>query len=112
MSQVENNDVLKRIEELLSSYGWSVYKLSREAKIPYSSLNNIFVRNTQPTIPTLMKICDGFQISLSEFFHINSIPDEKELFSTVEIELVHTFRSLSRTEKKLLLAYLDGLTKK
>ena len=112
MSQVENNDVLKRIEELLASYGWSVYKLANEAKIPYSSLNNIFVRNTQPTIPTLMKICYGFQITLSEFFHTDFVPLEKVFLSTVEKELLQSFRSLNRTEKKLLLAYLDGLTKK
>lgn len=64
----EDNPILKRIKILYMKKGWSVYRLAKESKIAYSSLNNMFLRNTQPTIYTLEKICCGLGISMSEFF--------------------------------------------
>lgn len=39
------NDVLKRIKEILDEKGWTLYKLSKETGIPYSSLNSLFNKN-------------------------------------------------------------------
>ena len=35
-------DVLDRIQQLLTFKHWSLYKLAKQSDIPYSSLNNIF----------------------------------------------------------------------
>ncbi|MDE6789137.1 MAG: helix-turn-helix domain-containing protein [Ruminococcus sp.] len=38
--------------------------------ITQSTLNNIFIReNAKPTISTIKKICDGLEITLSDFFN-------------------------------------------
>ena len=34
--------------------------LAKESDIPYSSLNSLFLKNNQPTLSTLEKICKGF----------------------------------------------------
>ena len=65
------NEVLQQIQKCMSERNWTLYKLSKECDIPYSSLSSLFAKNNQPTISTLEKICDGFNITLSEFFHIN-----------------------------------------
>ena len=49
-------DVLDRIQQLLTFKHWSLYKLAKQSDIPYSSLNNIFNRQTCPTMVTLEKI--------------------------------------------------------
>ena len=53
---INENWILVKLRKYLTDYGWSIYKLAKESDIPYSSLNNIFVRNTMPTVSTLMTV--------------------------------------------------------
>uniref|UniRef100_UPI0032BF27B3 helix-turn-helix domain-containing protein n=1 Tax=Lachnospira sp. CLA-JM-H23 TaxID=3133092 RepID=UPI0032BF27B3 len=48
-------DVLDRIQQLLTFKHWSLYKLAKQSDIPYSSLNNIFNRQTCPTMGNFRK---------------------------------------------------------
>ncbi|SEP63695.1 Transcriptional regulator, contains XRE-family HTH domain [Lachnospiraceae bacterium RM5] len=105
------DQVIKRINFLLEFNHWSVYKLAKESSIPYSNLNNIFNRNTCPTIPTLQKICNGFNISLSEFFEFEKNPLRIDTISSDEQNIINTYRVLAANDKKLLNAYLRGLSK-
>ncbi len=106
------NEVLGRIREFLKLNKWSIYRLAKESNIPYSSLNNIFIRNTYPTIPTLEKLCKGFNISLSDFFDFKRNPLRDTSLSEDEQNLLSAYRTLSIRDKELLNAYLDGLSKK
>ena len=109
---MNENEVLERIQYFLNLKHWSVYKLAKESKLPYSSLNNIFVRKTSPTIPTLEKICDGFGISVSEFFSYQTNPLKSDNLTEKEQDIINSYRSLSEKDKELLAAYLDGLCKR
>ena len=109
---MNENEVLERIQYFLKLKHWSIYKLAKESKLPYSSLNNIFVRKTSPTIPTLEKICDGFGISVSEFFSYQTNPLKSDNLTEKEQDIVNSYRSLSEKDKELLAAYLDGLCKR
>lgn len=106
------NEVLERIREFLNLNKWSIYKLAKESDIPYSSLNNCFLRNTCPTIPTLEKICAGLSISLSDFFDFKKNPLRDTSLSEDEQNLLSAYRGLSKRDRELLNAYLDGLSKK
>ena len=86
------DEVISRIRYFLEFKHWSLYRLAKEADIPYGSLSNIFNRKTVPSIPTLDRICKGFGISLSAFFEYDKNPSVKD--------------------KELLNAYLDGLCKR
>ncbi|MEG1291652.1 MAG: helix-turn-helix transcriptional regulator, partial [Lachnospiraceae bacterium] len=110
-NMMEDNDVLSRIKQLLGDRGWSIYRLAKESKIPYSSINNLFIRNTQPTITTLEKICKGFDMSLPEFFQYKINYSKNNELTVEERELIAIYRKLRRMDKRLLLAYLDGLAK-
>lgn len=58
-----------RIESLCKERGITQYALAYRASVSGSSLNHIMTGSSKnPTIYNIMKICDGLEISLSEFF--------------------------------------------
>ena len=105
-------DVLNRITFFLEYKHWTVYKLAKMSGLPYSSLNNIFNRRTCPTIPTLEKICNGFGITLSQFFDYETNPLKSDDLTDDEQELLYSYNSLSCRDRDLLGAYIMGLQKK
>lgn len=78
-------DTHERLRQLLAERGWSVYRLAVNCGLSESTLANIFKRNTVPSVATLEAICDGFGITLSQFFAENEMieltPELKELFN-------------------------------
>ena len=61
-------DVLERLRGLLDERGWTEYRLAKECGLSESTIANIFRRNSVPSITTLESICNGFGITLSQFF--------------------------------------------
>ena len=109
----EKNYVLTRIYQFLNERGWTIYRLAKESDLAYSSLNNIFVRNTVPSVVTLEKICDGLNISLSQFFDDNTTAKKLcDNLNDEERELLALYRTLDNNSQSLLKAYLMGLSKK
>lgn len=77
-------DTHSRLQQLLTERGWTKYKLAKASGLSESTLANIFKRNTVPSVTTLEAICDGFGITLSQFFAeyemVELTPELKELF--------------------------------
>lgn len=65
---MRENDIIDRIIALCDARSWSYYRLAKESGITYSTLCTMLHKATAPSIPTLVKLCDGFGITLSEFF--------------------------------------------
>lgn len=106
------DEIIQQIQSLLDAKHWSIYRLAKASKLPYSSLNNIFRRNTCPSLPTLEKICRGLNISLSQFFEYKQIPLQNDAMTQDEMDLLYSYRALSRKDKELLKVYIRGLSKK
>lgn len=109
---MDNNPILNKIDTLMRGRNWSLYKLAQESNIPYSSLNSMFIKNTQPTIPTLEKICAGLNISLADFFsdkHQDDIP-YLEISEDVR-ELLDLYNSMSKADKDKFIFYARGFAK-
>lgn len=104
------NVTLMKIESYMEQKEWTLYKLAKESDIPYSSLSNLFQRNTEPTLPTLRKICEGLNISLSDFFKDECIPPLTE-YSAEERKLIFLYQSLTLSDKKLLMTYAQALNR-
>jgi len=98
--------ILSRIKELCAEKGWSVYRLAKEADVAYSTLDNLFHRNNAPTIPTLSKLCDGLDISLSAFFADTSNPSD---LTDKQKDLIRRYNELPRRDKELLDSFLSVL---
>ena len=83
---VEAMDIHGRLRQLLEERGWTEYRLSKECGLSQSTLANIFRRNNMPSIITLETICNGFGITISQFFAegdmVELTPEIKELFDS------------------------------
>lgn len=77
-------DTNERLRHLLEERGWSEYRLAKSCGLNQSTIANIYRRNTVPSIATLESICQGFGITLSQFFSegemVELTPELKELF--------------------------------
>lgn len=105
----EKNHVLKKIEYYMQLRNWTVYRLAKEADIPYSSLNSMFLKNTQPTIPTLERICEGLNMSMSDFFSENPAPNVPYInLSNDELELLSLYNSMPKANKERFMYYARG----
>ena len=62
------NYALEKIEAICCKKGITKYKLAKQAQTPYTTLTNMFKKDTMPTLPTLQKICEGLDITMSQFF--------------------------------------------
>ena len=59
-----------RILELCKERGITVNKLANMSGVTQSTVNNIVNgRNNSSTVSTIKKLCDGFGITLGEFFN-------------------------------------------
>ena len=62
--------VKNRILQLLGEKNMTIHKLAMESAIPPSSIKNILYGKSQnPGIVTLKLLCDGFGITIMEFFN-------------------------------------------
>ena len=79
-------DVHEKLQYLLDERGWTKYQLARKCGLSDATIANIFRRNTMPSIPTLEAICQGYGITLSQFFAegemVELTPDLKEVFDS------------------------------
>lgn len=64
---MSNTILSQNIKKFRKKIGWSMDQLSKKADIPFSSLNNIEMGRTKsPSIETLVKLANAFNISLDQ----------------------------------------------
>ena len=100
-------DVIGRIQELCEARSWTYYRLAKESDITYSTLSTMLHKTTAPSVPTLMKLCDGFGITLAQFF---SLEDETAKLTQSQLECLTHWNQLDEKSKPLAKAYMQGLT--
>lgn len=105
---MNNFNPLERIKELCDERGWSYYHLAKASGITYSTLSTMINKHNMPSLSTLLKICHGFGISITDFFE----PD-KSLSGLTEdqSQCLTLFTALSESDKMLAIAYMKGLSK-
>lgn len=103
--QMNEEFVMNRINELCGQREWSIYRLAKNSGIPYSTLNNTLKRTNTPTFSTLLKLCQGFGITISQFF----ADDEYTELTFEQQQLLRLWGTLELEEKYLAEAYLKGL---
>jgi len=68
--------ISKRIEQLCDERQITYYTLAYSSSMAMSSLMNIIDgASANPGVYSIMKICDGFGITLSEFFDVKEFED-------------------------------------
>lgn len=91
-------DAKVRIRELMAERQWSEYRLAIASGLSQSTVANIFNRNTTPSISTLEAICQGFGITLAQFFAEGDLVE----LSEDQQELFRAWSSLTKEQKDVL----------
>lgn len=106
MQLTEENHVLTKIRSLCELNNYSLYRLSAESGVSLSTISSMFTNNNYPTIPTLTKLCEALNISLSDFFMAEPEPayisEEMRIF-------INNFNSMNPEQKRYLNSYINGL---
>lgn len=98
-------NVHEKLRKLMAERGWSEYRLAKQCGLSESTIANVFRRNTLPSISTLDAICQGFGITLAQFF---SDGDLVEL-SYEQKELFDGWVSLSKKQKQAVLQVVKAM---
>ena len=98
--------VLDRILQLRLERGWSEYRLSEESGIAQTTISSWFKKKIYPSIPSLEKICNAYNITLSQFFNFNNeatnLTEEQKL-------LLDNWNRLNSSQQKALLDFLKTI---
>lgn len=98
--------IANRINELCDKQGISRYQLAKRSGIPESSISNLINRHSDPQCSTINKICEGFGITMSQFFlNENNRCD----LTNDQKYLLDVWDTLKYREKQLVIAYIDGM---
>ncbi len=62
------DNILNTITAYRKERKWSLYDLATHAGMKSITISTWYNNSATPSIPSLVKICDAFQITLSEFF--------------------------------------------
>ena len=101
-------DVKERLQQLMDERQWTIYKVAKEADIPWSTVRNMFKRNTEPSIGTLEAICKGMGLTLPQFFDVENqmgLSDEQR-------KLINQWGKLDERKKRLVSELVDALNEK
>ena len=99
MQEAHPMDAKTRIKELMDERGWTIYELSKRSGLAQTTISNMWKRNTEPTIPSLRAICNGFGITLAQFFAEGNLV---ELTSEQQEFFMH-WAALSTEQKEMLM---------
>lgn len=97
-------DTHARLRKLMDERGWTEYRLSKKCGLSESTLANIFRRNTVPSVSTLEAICDGFGITLSQFFSDGVTVELNDDLA----ELFDGWLTLTPTQKQAVLSVIKA----
>jgi transcriptional regulator with XRE-family HTH domain len=98
------NFVAERIEQLRAERGWTVYKLAQESGLSETCVHRWIGTLTYPTIPALMRVCDAFCISLSEFFSKGDVVE----VTGDKMSLYKKWCSLSQAQQKSIVSIVEN----
>lgn len=96
-------DIHERLQQLLEAQGWTTYRLALNSGLSHATIANVFKRNTTPSVATLEAICDGFGITLSQFFAEGDLVE-----MTPELQTVFSrWANLTPKQKKAVLSIME-----
>ena len=93
--------VADRIQELLEKYDISRYQLAQRTGISQTVLGDLVNKKHIPTLTTLLNICNGFQISLEQFFQTKNEWNQREL-SDEQQDVLNLWDDLRPDEKRII----------
>lgn len=101
-------NVLDTITTYREARHWSIYDLADHAGIKPTTISSWYRRDIVPTLPTLEKVCDAFQITLSEFFSVVESGERGAVVLTHEqATMLEKWSSLRPEQQEVIAQLLD-----
>ena len=106
MKQFQSNDqetisnILNTIDCIRIEKGLTMNRLALDAEISENSIKYIFKKQSCPTIPTLVRLCNALNIPLWQFFLLASVDNMQP---HKEYELLVEFDKLDKKYKELII---------
>lgn len=101
-------DAKARLQSLMDERGRTIYRLENESDVAWTTIRNMFARNTEPSIATLEALCKGMGITLVQFF------DEDNSMGLLpeHAQLLQQWGRLRENDKRLIQELIDSLNEK
>ena len=100
-------DILDAISKLRAQRDWTEYQLAEHSGLTQSTISSWYRKQMLPTIPSLVKICDAFGITVSQFFLENE--DQAIHLTEKQSALLTASSKLNSEQYNALLAFLEQL---
>ena len=98
-------EILEKIRNLRLERNWSEYQLAEKSGLPQSTISSWYRKDMLPSISSLEKICEAFNITLAQFFTSNNTIELTEKQNA----LLSEFNRLSQNQQDGLLQFLQTL---
>lgn len=98
-------NVLDNIRKLRLDRGWSEYQLAEKSQLPQSTISSWYRKDILPSITSLEKICNAFNMTIAQFFSSSSSVELTEIQKSILYEI----NKLSIEQQKQLLCFLKTL---
>lgn len=100
-------DILDRIVKQRKARNWTEYQLAQKSELPQSTISSWYNKQMLPSLQSLEKICNAFDMTMSQFLAEDEklaeiTPDQKALLSKWEL--------LSPRQKQAFLELMDSVT--
>lgn len=98
--------ILQKLKYLCEANNYSFYLLSKKSGVALSTISGLYARNSFPSIPTLFRLCQALQITLSDFFMETT---SNNAFSETDLMLLQKIHRLPVAKQQFLAVYLEAL---
>ncbi len=93
-------NILEQITKHRLARNWTEYTLAEKADLPQSTISSWYKKQMLPSLASLEKICNAFDMSMSQFL---AGDDEAFPLSGEQKELLEKWVKLSKEQKESLL---------
>ena len=100
-------NVLEKITKFRLERNWTEYQLAEKSGLPQSTISSWYRKNQIPTIPSLEKICDAFNITLAQFFSDENL--EIIQVTKKQSDLLHEWNKLQDNQQQAVLQLLRSM---
>lgn len=103
-SRAEFN-ILEKITQERLARGWSEYTLAKNSDIAQSTISTWYRKDLQPSVASIEKICNGLDITLSQFF---SYENKNNDLTPGQQDILELWKNLNDSQKNALLNMLKS----
>lgn len=99
-------DILSAITQYRLERGWSEYQLAEHSGLPQTTISSWYRKNALPSIPSLEKICNAFDITISQLF---AEDDDPITLTPAQKKLLESWSKLSKEQQMIVSQLIDSM---